>query len=273
MKTLFKAMALLAMCGMVFFACSTQDEVNPNQPEPDAVPADVIDKLNSLGFNTVDMPVIGVDNGYIVERDIFIGFDDLNNIGQGKGITEEHYSTTNLVTGLPRTINVFVSGSFQSQYFTATDNAIARYNAESLQLTFARVTSASAADISIVPSPWWYRFFGILGSAGFPTAGGDPFNQIQLTTAFYNNVTDLGALTTTIAHEMGHCIGMRHTDYMDRSFSCGGATDNEGDGGVGANYIPGTPTGPEAGSWMLACSDGTDRPFTSGDQTALAFLY
>jgi hypothetical protein len=72
---------------------------------------------------------------------------------------------------------------------------------------------------------------------------------------------------------MGHCIGFRHTDYFDRSYSCGGAADNEGDGGVGAIHIPGTPTGASARSWMLACSDGTDRPFNADDKVALAYVY
>jgi len=53
-------------------------------------------------------------------------------------------------------------------------------------------------------------------------------------------------------------------------------TDNEGDGGVGANKIPGTPSGAYlegTGSWMLSCSDGSARLFTSADKTALDFLY
>jgi hypothetical protein len=76
-----------------------------------------------------------------------------------------------------------------------------------------------------------------------------------------------------MAHEMGHCIGFRHTDYMNRAYSCGGSTYNEGSAGVGAIHIPGTPTGPSASSWMLACSNGGNRPFTSADRTALNYLY
>lgn len=114
---------------------------------------------------------------------------------------------------------------------------------------------------------------GILGSAGFPTTSGDPHRRILLTAAYYDGLSNMGALTTTIAHEIGHCIGFRHTDYMDRSFSCGGAPSDEGEASIGANHVSGTPTGPEAGSWMLACSDGTDKPFTENDQKALDYLY
>nr|MCU0383478.1 zinc-dependent metalloprotease [Cyclobacteriaceae bacterium] len=80
--------------------------------------------------------------------------------------------------------------------------------------------------------------------------------------------------STILAHEIGHCIGFRHTDYMDRSYSCGGATANEGASTVGAILIPGTPSGPDAGSFMLACiGNGQNRPFNNNDKTALAFLY
>ncbi len=61
---------------------------------------------------------------------------------------------------------------------------------------------------------------------------------------------------------------------MNRSYSCGGSAVNEGASTVGAKLIPGTPSGPSAGSWMLACiSCGGDRPFTSYDRIALNYLY
>jgi hypothetical protein len=43
---------------------------------------------------------------------------------------------------------------------------------------------------------------------------------------------------------------------------------------VGAIHIPGTPTGPDPTSWMLACiGSGVNRPFNSNDVTALNYLY
>lgn len=56
---------------------------------------------------------------------------------------------------------------------------------------------------------------------------------------------------------------------MNRSFSCF----RDGNEGGDAVHIPGTPTTPESNSWMLACSNGTDRPFTANDVTALKTVY
>jgi hypothetical protein len=81
-------------------------------------------------------------------------------------------------------------------------------------------------------------------------------------------------VASILAHEMGHCIGFRHTDYMDRSFSCGGSPTNEGASTVGAIQIPGTPAGPDPNSWMLSCiGSGQNRPFNANDKTALNYLY
>ncbi|HEX8314090.1 MAG TPA: M57 family metalloprotease, partial [Flavisolibacter sp.] len=122
----------------------------------------------------------------------------------------------------------------------------------------------------------YYQASNTLGSAGFPTSSGAPYNRIQMNTYHYSTSTgstNVNYIATIMAHEMGHCIGFRHTDYMNRAYSCGGSTYNEGSAGVGAIHIPGTPTGPSASSWMLACSNGGNRPFTSADRTALNYLY
>ena len=115
-----------------------------------------------------------------------------------------------------------------------------------------------------------------LGSSGFPTSSGNPYNQIQLNTnpQAYGTNPDLGYVTSVIQHEMGHCIGFRHTDYFNRALSCGGTATNEGTAGIGAVHIPGTPTKTfDAGSFMLACSSGTDRTFNANDVIALNYLY
>jgi len=156
------------------------------------------------------------------------------------------------------------------------DLAISRYNAENLTLSFQRVTSSAGADIVMTRLSKRNERQGVLGSAGFPTASGDPYGEIKMSGVLESNYgLSTGGIATIIGHEIGHCIGFRHTDYFDRSISCGGGTSNEGDGGVGANWIPGTPTGASAAdnSYMLACTDGSDRPYNADDKTALDYLY
>ncbi|NBW34495.1 MAG: protease [Cytophagia bacterium] len=151
-------------------------------------------------------------------------------------------------------------------FSTAVNNALARYNAQNLSLTFSRVSSGGNIVIRLVNSTQF------IASAGFPS-GGNPYNQISYARTYATGYSD-GFMTTVIAHELGHCIGFRHTDYMNRAYSCGGAATNEGASGVGAIHIPGTPTTADPGSWMLACSGAsTNRPFNNNDITALRYLY
>ena len=168
------------------------------------------------------------------------------------------------------------SGGYSPAMIAGLDEAIARYNAENLLISFQRVTSSSGADIVMTRLSKRDERRGVLGSAGFPTASGDPYGEIKMSGVLessYGLSTD--GIATIIAHEMGHCIGFRHTDFFDRSISCGGSPSNEGDGGVGANHIPGTPTGASLSkqSWMLACTDGSNRDFNNDDKTALDYLY
>jgi hypothetical protein len=179
----------------------------------------------------------------------------------------EQYRTTNLVTHLPRLITVSLSAGFSSTYVQATDAALARYNALGLRISFQRVSSGGDIVLTKVKTRQY------LASSGFPDSNGDPYGQVKVSVNAIGN-QPLNTITTILAHELGHCIGFRHTDYMDRYYSCGGSHVNEGAGTIGAIYIPGTNSGPDPNSWMLACiGSGQNRPFNSNDQTALNYLY
>ena len=276
-KVSYLASLALATC-VLFTSCSNEGDVVKQDEVSDAVMA----KLVNAGFDVTNQAPIVFENGYLVEGDIYMTDADIDNLKEGLRLpVEEQYSTDNLVsTSGNRVITVYapVGGrnGYSSGMIAGLDLAIARYNAQNLEISFQRVTSSGGADISMTRLSKRDERRGVLGSAGFPTASGDPYNQIKMSgilESSYGLSTE--GIATIIAHEMGHCIGFRHTDFFDRSISCGGGTSNEGDGGVGANHIPGTPTGATASakSWMLACTDGGDRPFNNADETALDYLY
>lgn len=265
MNKVFKSTLAILMAGLLITSCKKNDLVKNTDDVSDAVKSQV----TAMGFSADGIQK--ADGGYLVEGDIFISNSDLGKQAASQSVVvanEEHYRTTNLVTRLPRTLTVSVSAGSPSYFITAADEAIRRYNALGMRLTMSRVSGT--ADINIVT---FYQVSNTLGSSGFPDANGNPYNTIQMNTYWYSSSTNIGYLASIMAHEMGHCIGFRHTDYMNRQYSCGGRKYNEGSAGVGAIWIPGTPTGPDANSWMLACSSGGDRPFTANDQIALKALY
>lgn len=256
----------------VLFTYSCKKDVK--QEAPQEVSKHVLNKIKELGFSTAQ--VVARDGGYIVEGDIFLTDENLNEVSSSPTLRiaeVEQYRTRNLVTGLPRTITISISG-LGTAYVQGTDLAIQRYNAENLQIRFQRVSSGGAIRVEgFYEGP--SGGFITLGSAGFPTSSGNPYNRIRMNThpQAYGTNPNVNYVGSVIQHEIGHCIGFRHTDWQNRSYSCGSGGNEGGTGNPGAIHIPGTPTGPSSGSWMLACSNGGNRTFNSNDRVALNYLY
>jgi hypothetical protein len=255
------AAAILVFAGL--YSCSKTNEDQASS----ALSQEVRDAIYNLNFNPDD--AYAYEDGYIVEGDIFLTKE---NLAEGLANHQcntpdaEQYRTTNLVNaGGGRNITISVSDRLSQAYVDATNEAIARYNARNLLLTFSNV-GTTGGEIHIVKGNGPY-----LASAGFPS-GGNPYGEVKVNPTQMNG-QPLATKASIIAHELGHCIGFRHTDYFNRSLSCG-TGGNEGAGDVGAIHIAGTPTGFDANSWMLACiCSGCNRPFNNNDQSALNTLY
>jgi hypothetical protein len=267
---MLKFSALLAIgAGAALSLAGCQNKQEAAQPA--AISQEVKAQVKALGFGTSDLRA--VEGGYVVEGDMLLTSDMLNNKSDYKMLrvgSDEQYRTTNLVTGLPRVLTVSISSQFPSAYVTAIDEAIRRYNAAGLQLTFRRITSGTA-DLPVKYSS--NLGSGVLGqSGGFPS-GGNPAPGFTLVPNVINS-SNTNYIATIMAHEMGHCIGFRHTDYFNRAYSCGGSASNEGASTVGAILVPGTPSAADPNSWMLACvGNGVNRPFNTNDLTALNYIY
>ena len=258
---------------LLFSSCEDHQEGKPTAEA--GISAEVLASIQKLGFSTQD--VHKVATGYVVEGDILLTDELLRSTPDQMLLrtpAEEQYRTINLVSRLPRTLIVKVDPNLPAGFVTATNEAIRRFNALNMRLKFRRVSPNDfvTTDIYIQKGYGVDWFSTAQGHAGFPS-GGNPYNDITM------NPQNVGTNWTTtvasiIAHEMGHCIGFRHSDYMSRQYTCGGTPVNEGASGVGAIHIPGTPTGPSAGSWMSSCiALGANRPFNSTDITALRHLY
>ncbi|HWJ27143.1 MAG TPA: M57 family metalloprotease, partial [Flavisolibacter sp.] len=248
MKPIWTPIAVVCLTVATLVACKKDAKV---ASQDNSISQQTLAQIKALGFSTTD--IRKVDDGYLVEGDIVLNDELLNSQPEYKLLRvgdEEQYRTTNLVKSLPRTIKILVS-NLGTAYVQGADLAISRYNALNLQIKFQRITSGTA-NITIVgfnqgPSGGYIT----LGSSGFPNKKGDPYNQIKMNTNqyAYGSNPDVTYVGSVIQHELGHCIGFRHTDYMNRAYSCGGTPVNEGASNIGGIHIPGTPTGPDANSW------------------------
>ena len=197
------ALAVLLMTG-----CK-KDETTETTPTNDALDQSEMRLIQDAGLNPGG--AIKTEGKYLIEGDLLLSADELRELKTNNGpelivANDEQYRTTNLVTGLPRVIKVRYSGG-NAALSTAVNSAISRYNARALRVTFQRVTSGQHINIVHVTG------VAYIASAGFPS-GGNPYNTIRFNTAYAT--WGANTLTTVLAHEMGHCIGFRHTDYMQR---------------------------------------------------------
>jgi len=228
---------------------------------------ETIDNLVQAGFAADDIRA--------VSRVVSAGHDAVVSLQASREMLEtdgaalkEQYRTANVVG--PNVSNICVNGAeFTGVFSTALNTAIARYNALGLQSRMTR-TAGSTAGCSATNTA--HVTASATNSSGFP-ANGVPFNAINISSQWMTAPPH--TIGIVVIHELGHTIGIRHSDYFNRSISCGGAPTNEGDGGVGAILIPGTPAGATpSGSLFNTCSNANDvDQFTASDVTALTTLY
>ena len=279
MKKLITSAAMSLLLAGTFVSCTKSAS---NEPDPFAINDEEKALVTSAGFNSNWVERMS-DGNYLIEGDILLSKTQLQEMSGALPTNnfivadEEHYRTYNLVS-VPssgsRVITVRLTSGFPAHYSTALDNALARYNSYGLRITFQRVTSGG--DIVITAANLGTSGGGcILGQAsGFPTSSGNPASGFTLSnsscaTTYLNTVDKADEV---IAHEIGHCIGFRHTDYKKRN-SCGRGP-GESAGSIGAVHIPGTPTTVSGSynSWMMACINGSPI-FNGDDGVALNYVY
>lgn len=222
-----------------------------------------------------------------VEERIFIGDDiattleELNELVQlNEGLTRQ-FRTNNLVSAANQNVDILgYNGNDNFGLSAAAENglqfAVNNYNRiTGSNLRFNLTFGSSQAQINSNDIVVFDNSANNPGSsggvAGFPSNGlPNKFVQIfglpRTASTANNNLNE-----HVITHEIGHSIGFRHSDFTTR-FSCGQNT-NEGNAGVGAIQLPGTPaTDPD--SIMQACfGSGEDGEFSPADITALRAMY
>ena len=217
----------------------------------------------------IERPDGTTDHMVAIEGDGLLPYDTYRELLDDP-LAARQYRSYNLVSQ-NRTIDVvgYTGGygfGLTSTQQTALQWAINNYNRLDIGLTFnLRFGARTDGDIVVHRQPYES---GAGGKAGFPS-GGRPFKWVELYTGMDTYNTDVNE--HVITHEIGHAVGLRHTDWFSRE-SCGQSGESRNPDG--AELIPGTPSGYDANSVMLACfASDEDGEFGYYDRVALEYLY
>ncbi len=248
------------------FSCSKEfDKKNDSTQLSDGK---VLKRILDLGFSKDD--IVEFDEYYLVEGDIVFSKNDptLSANNQNK-----QARTNNIVT--ERNVRVFLRQNFStlnSKISTALDDALSAYNELSPTLYFSRIYDENEANVVVSmdndirwdPNCQCER--EVCGRGGFPFSNGQPFNSVLISekTLVNHDVTSNGELKFLLAHELGHNIGLRHTNWSQ----------NESAGSIGAVQIAGTPAS-DSESIMNSstCGYSWGDGFSKYDKIAIYELY
>ena len=256
------AAAVLGIAALA--ACADQTPLQPTPPP--AGPA--VEGLLAMGFARGD--IVDAGDRYVVEGDIVFRKADLEGGARFQSLpapgARGQYTVVNAITKtkMAQGITVNLSSiSSSTGWRDAARAAMQAWNATYGNMVyFTEVTSGADVNITFgIPSP---TSSSAVVETTFPVNGA-PVSPMTINQTFatggYYNATQMKLI---LVHELGHLIGLRHTNWRS------------GGDAVGADtvWVPGTPTGGEAASVMTKGNAGQSyNGFTSNDLKAASFLY
>lgn len=240
-----------ALLVAVLAACS---ETTLHEPRAAELDVEALAKIKELGFRS-DMVVDGGDH-YLVEGDIMIDKSWLEAWRRADlyQSSSQQWQTPGVVSqSVVSNIVVNLSGiAAYPDWLAATRQAMAEYGA--LSGTTIRFVEGSNAHINVS----MYSTHSSTGATASWPVNGSPGPTIQINSQA--NVTSHDLRVHIMAHEFGHTVGFRHSNWQTNS-----------EGQNGAILIPNTPSN-DAQSIMQSVA----RPWTgfSGyDYLSLQYLY
>ncbi len=225
--------------------------------------------IKAMGYK--DSEIVDIGDMYVVDGDIAFPKNrkpsSKNN--NSSTPTTSQWSTANSVGYNVQNIVIQLHSSMAG-YEAVLDSAIAIWNGiPNSRLTF------SVYDGSIPVTTYFVETYYVTGCS----AAELPYNGLPgINIRFRRSGTDLLSFdqqVTTLAHEIGHVIGFRHTDWYGTEAATGTDPSPHGIALYNAMHILGTPTGTDTNSLMNtpSCGSSTISALSPADIIALTFMF
>jgi hypothetical protein len=176
-----------------------------------------LERLKEMGFDTNDIQEFPTH--FIVEKHVLIEKYDLDR--DGNSSHGHRQSTYKINAAKAANIKYFIDSSINADYVPLVIQAVQMIDKVSTSLNFTRIMSGTP-DITFYSDegancPFAYKYLDMLTPAlgGFPNSSGDvpPVFSINLDNVCVLSYPSHSAnVVGSIAHELGHCIGLHHTN-------------------------------------------------------------
>ena len=215
-----KKFLLLASCIILLLISCQKDpvtELDENQKKnntiesKELISSKVKEYILSLGFS--ESEIVENEGSYIVNGDIefpkteeYMYENSLKQARVADLISNRFYLSIFLDEG-------DFNSSLRSKLSTALNNTITAYNNANSGLMFRRTTNSAGANL-VINEAWLGT--DICGMGTWPTSGGQIGNLVRISQSVLLNysITSVSELTFLLAHEIGHNIGLRHTNWQ-----------------------------------------------------------
>lgn len=265
-KPLFNFSAFIYFSYLIFlFSCNKNDRLSNPISNVDTSTA-TYKYIKALGFD--DKEIVDLDSVYLVDGDILFAKNskpDFSIFG-GQPQTEQ-YGTANYVGyNIQSNVRIIAEAALTS-YSAQIDGAITLWNnIPNCRLKFNR----SALPQITIKAGYAY---GACAVSYFPM-NGNPGSTIIVDLSVISSLSTV-QIQSLIAHELGHTIGFRHTNWQSTSpVEPQSGTSSYNGARFSAMHILGTPTGNDPTSIMNGQTCGISPTTLSNfDILAMQFMY
>jgi hypothetical protein len=241
---------------MIFQSCKKSDVTEVAAPaENNNIEALTQSVATSFDIAADKVTYNKADKNFMVDGDGIVSLEDAQARFSSKGVAGAANEATHrrymylVASAKVNTIKLYVNATVPASWVAILDSAISNWNSTQSKVFIQRVTTTTGATTGVGTT--YNSATSMIASAVYPDVYGNPGKSITINTyyTYLSTAQKIFALT----HELGHTIGLSHTD------------------GTSGSLVAGTPA-TDAGSIMNSVCLSWSA-FTSYDLVAVRTLY